>query len=70
MFSKLLTTNQSKEKLHVLKTMDSLENYRGKSQSLLTKSRNKHSLEMEIMPPHMTFMLHHIDFSLNCKTMA
>ena len=40
------------------------------NQSLLTKSRSKHSLEMEAQPHHMTFMPHHIDFSLNCDTMA
>ena len=34
-----------------------------KDQSLLKKFRNQHLLEMEVMPPHMTFMLHHIDFS-------
>ena len=33
------------------------------SKSLLTKFRKKHSLEMEVMPPHMTFMPDHIDFS-------
>ena len=31
--------------------------------SLLTKSRNYQSLEMEVQPPHMTFMPHHRDFS-------
>ena len=29
----------------------------------VTKIYNEHSLENEVMPPHMTFMLHHIDFS-------
>ena len=32
-------------------------------QSLLIKSRNQHALEMEAQPPHMTFRLHHIEFS-------
>ena len=33
------------------------------SKSLLTNFRKKHSLEIEVMPPHMTFMPHYIDFS-------
>ena len=32
-------------------------------QSLLTKSHNLHLLEMEVMPPNMPFMPHHIDLS-------
>ena len=30
---------------------------------VLLNSRNQHSLEMEVMPPDMKFMPHHIDFS-------
>ena len=33
------------------------------SKSLLTKFRKKHSLQMEVMPPHMTFIPYYIDFS-------
>ena len=25
---------------------------------------------MEVMPPHMTYMAYHIDFSLNCNTIG
>ena len=32
------------------------------TQSLLTKFRNWHSFEIEVMPPHMTFMVQHIGF--------
>ena len=31
--------------------------------SLLTKSRNKHALEIEVQPLHIIFRSHHIDFS-------
>ena len=40
------------------------------TQSLFTKSRNQHTLEMEAQPLHMTFTPHYLDFSLNCDTMA
>ena len=33
------------------------------NQSLLTKSRILHALEMEGQPHHMKFMPHHMDFS-------
>ena len=39
------------------------------TQSLLIKSRNYYALEMEAQPSHMTFRLHHLDFSENCDTM-
>ena len=32
-------------------------------QCLLIKTRNEHSLELEVMPPHMILMQHHIDFA-------
>ena len=31
--------------------------------SLSTKSRNEHSLVVEVMPPHIILMPHYIDFS-------
>ena len=33
------------------------------NQSLLTKSRNKHALEIDAQLPHMTSRPHHIDLS-------
>ena len=40
------------------------------TQSLLIKSRNQHALEMEAQTLYMTFIPHHIEFLINCNTMA